>query len=841
MSEPIMDTVYFFKFNNYYNRILKRYDTIEEYGEPMATQTKCNFVHGDGVNSSFTYNKAVGSNDTPDYVIVKDYNNNISRWYVTNSFKSRDRQDKLVLRRDLIADYYSDVINHSPCLIRKGYVPQTNPLIFNDEGVRYNKIKEDEILIKDESNCSYIVGFIANNAVEKNGITGTIKDLEADYYFATLADVPFKNYIQGAGNNHTESCTLAKNNSFDTRVCYALRYSARSRFPSNQYNRNIEFFVTNQGLQKPSGVTSIYSNQFNSAIYYNETTMAQQVRVWASNLNIASTNIPLAPNEDLYLATRNYINRFMQDLNINYYKIKENAKTILGLEETYYNGTLSQYIGKKINIGGTVYTVSLGIENETTKDLKYSDYTSSAWATIAEGFNAYQPSNTDLANSVPTNCQMGYVTDYERYTGINDDIRIICPTEDRYLILSEATVDITTDVDSPSNRTHLTEQPYDMFMLINESNISYKVGLNSYVSNHEVNINMAEAICQAYGTASYDIQIVPFNPMRGTILADGSLNFYDFDVHEIKDADNNVVGHYVMCSTADLKFTLEKDELKLQPTDYKKDYNLKEYRLCSPNQETMFEFSPAMNNGVTTWEITANYRPYASYMKIQPTWGGLYGESNYNGLTDFRGLVYNSSLCVTQLNDAYSNYIANNKNFQQLFDNQINTLTKQQDIQINALEDTLGLRSFTGMPIGSILRVIGGAKDIEMNRELNNLAISKMDTDFKYQMDNIKSMPHTVKKMTAINGDTRVFPFIEIYSASLVEENSFDLKIRYTGMTIMTTGYIYNYLKDDEEVFIQADLIRLDLSRSEETADNHIANEIASELAKGLYITKESD
>ena len=26
-----MDTVYFYKFNNYYNRIIKRYDTIAEY------------------------------------------------------------------------------------------------------------------------------------------------------------------------------------------------------------------------------------------------------------------------------------------------------------------------------------------------------------------------------------------------------------------------------------------------------------------------------------------------------------------------------------------------------------------------------------------------------------------------------------------------------------------------------------------------------------------------------------------------------------------------------------------------------------------------------------------
>ena len=57
----------------------------------------------------------------------------------------------------------------------------------------------------------------------------------------------------------------------------------------------------------------------------------------------------------------------------------------------------------------------------------------------------------------------------------------------------------------------------------------------------------------------------------------------------------------------------------------------------------------------------------------------------------------------------------------------------------------------------------------------------------------------------------------------------------------MTTGKIIDYCQTGVETFVQADLIRLDLSRSEETADNHIASEIATELAKGIYITKESE
>lgn len=824
-----MDTVYFYKFNNYYNRIIKRYDTIVEYGEYIAKQENANFVHGDGVNSSFVWNKPVNITDTPDYVIVDDYKGNISRWFVTNSFKTRDRQDRLELRRDLIADYFSDIVKHSPCLIRKGYVNKTNPLIFNDEGVAYNKIKVEERLIKDKSNCSYIVGFFGNNAFNsETTVNGTIKDDNYDYSYADLSAFPYKNYVEGAGNTHTESATkVAGNNNLN--IYYAVKFSAYS---TSGRNAIFEMTFNYYGYNKPSWYTNSYASnyQVDSNLYYTYYS--------ATPLGPTISHDYEAPHPSQGERLGN------QAVGIKYREccketahmfestgIRNEALNLLGVEEAAYNN-INQFVGKRVKLGSTVYEVSLGDENTQNKNVV-------ANSTLVSWMNSSKPLNSMVQNMAPSSWNCEYDSDHNTFD--TTDIKVLATTKDYFLVFSEASSDISTKVKTPSNRTHLSEQPYDMFVLINESNINYKVGITDYVSNHEVNINIAEAICQASGSAGYDIQIVPFNPIPDSIMADGTINWLNYDSHEIKDSNDNVVGHYVMCSSADLKFTLEKDELKLNPEDYKVDFNTKQYRLCSPNQETVFEFSPAMNDGINTWEITCNYRPYTSYIKIQPTWNWLYGDSEYNGLTDFRGLVYNSSLCVTQLNDAWANYVSNNKNYQQLFDNQINTLTKQQTIEMNMMEETLGFRSYTGMPIGSIMRTIGGMKDIDMQKELNNLALSKMETDFKYQMDNIKSMPHTIKKLTNINGDTRVFPYIEIYSCSSTEEESFNLKMQYTGYTIMTTGYIWNYLKLGSETFVQADLIRLDLSRSEESADNHMAVEIANELAKGIYITKESE
>lgn len=826
---PIRDTVYFYKFNNYYNRIIKRYETLEEYGDPLATQTNCNFVHGDGVNSKFTFNKASNMDDTPDYVIVKDYKNKLSRWFVTNSFKNRDRQDGLTLRRDLIADFYGDIVEYSPCLIRKGYVPQNNPLVFNDEGVQYNKIKQDEILIKDESNCSYIVGFISNTAFNggaETTVDGNIKGNNYDYNFADLNDFPYKNYVEGAGNTHTNSATMIYRNSPNTRIYYSLKLGSITMHSANQ--SNLEIIFRGSDISKPSYYTPAYPNE-TGGTYYETGSTNTNVVVKCGYSGLVSSP---ATYENYYIRTT-YIRTLWNKVSS---IPSEYAEKCLGINKTTYD-SLKEYDGKRIKIGNIIYTATIKSNNYRSSVVLFNEYNPTIrenFYQIVNYFNINKPSQAEMSSQDYT---MNYNNGANQYQ--STDLKVMGELEDYYLEFTEASSGISTKVDSPSNRTHLSSQPYDMFMLINEDNISYKVGVTDYVSNHEVNINMAQAICQASGSGAYDIQIVPFNPMRGTILSDGTLNFYGYDVHEIKDTEDNVVGHYVMCNSADLKFTLEKNELKFNPEDYKKDYNLKQYRLCSPNQETMFEFSPAMNGGIETWEISANYRPFASYVKVQPTWNWLYGEPIFNNKTDFRGLVYNSALCVTQLTEAWADYVSNNKNYQQLFDNEIGTLSKQQAVQLKAMEDTLGLRSFTGMPIGSVLRVIGGSKDIDMTKELNNLALSKMETDFKYQMDNIKSMPTTIKKLTNITEDTRVFPFIEIYSASSVEEQSFEYKIKYTGYTIMTTGKIIDYCKPNEETFVQADLIRLDLSRSEESADNHIANEIAVELSKGIYITKE--
>ena len=59
---------------------------------------------------------------------------------------------------------------NAPCYVEKGIVLNKNdPLLYNSEGARLNQIKKDEIKIKDESDCAWLVGYLKKRAVSASG------------------------------------------------------------------------------------------------------------------------------------------------------------------------------------------------------------------------------------------------------------------------------------------------------------------------------------------------------------------------------------------------------------------------------------------------------------------------------------------------------------------------------------------------------------------------------------------------------------------------------------------------------------------------------------------------
>ena len=168
-----MSTLLLMKFDNYFNRIIKRYETVSEYlqnAENSSYLININFNPNDDVNTTQIINWV--NSWTPDYLLVLENDSSAvptiisSRWFITDSVRTRGKQYNITLKRDVIADYYTD-INTSTLMINRCNLDSSNPLIYNSEGLKFNQIKKTERPIYDTTRCPWIVGYISTNHAAK--------------------------------------------------------------------------------------------------------------------------------------------------------------------------------------------------------------------------------------------------------------------------------------------------------------------------------------------------------------------------------------------------------------------------------------------------------------------------------------------------------------------------------------------------------------------------------------------------------------------------------------------------------------------------------------------------
>ena len=275
-------------------------------------------------------------------------------------------------------------------------------------------------------------------------------------------------------------------------------------------------------------------------------------------------------------------------------------------------------------------------------------------------------------------------------------------------------------------------------------------------------------------------------------------------------------------------------------------------RLCSPNYNGVFEFSPHKNGGIAYFNVDYQYKPYSPYIHINPNFGGLYGQD----FNDGRGLILGGDFSLTTLTDAWKQYQIENKNYEAIFQSQIemmeyqNKLGRAQDI-VSAITGTVtGATSgaFTGAMVGggkgaAIGGLIGGTlsagagvADVILNEKLRKKTLDYTETQHELALGNIKALPNTLTKITAINNNNKLWPFLELYEATPEEMAAFRLKLIYDGMTINRIGTIKETLSNKpnsiELGFFKAQIIR----PSDVLEDYHLASELAGEINKGVYM-----
>lgn len=272
------NTLYLLSYNNYYNRLVKKLDTLQEYGEYIVdTQQNINFNPADGINTQQVVNSY---NSSPDYLIVAKGEEIVSRWFIIEAERLRNGQYQLTLHRDTAVDYYDGIVN-APVFIEKATLDSSDPMIFNKENMSYNQIKTEQTLLREQGveEDGWIVGYIADDFLNN-------QDKQVSFEIPQLvnSDLTYEELV--AYDNKIFNPTVT--------MYVGVRYGT---FKNYRYSQAV---VNNQGQKSFKDRTNTtpysYTVPFKNSVQLNaietalNATYREQYSAYIANANIMSYN-----------------------------------------------------------------------------------------------------------------------------------------------------------------------------------------------------------------------------------------------------------------------------------------------------------------------------------------------------------------------------------------------------------------------------------------------------------------------------------------------------------------------------------------------------------------------
>lgn len=800
-----MSDVYLLKFNNYFNRLYKSKPALGDYLQAdilLDTFNNVNFVEGDGIDTSYICN----TSQSPDYIVVANGNIIMSRWYVIEKRVLRNGQYKFNLHRDVIADYYNAIVN-APCFIEKATLTPGDPLIFNQEDMTVNQIKTSETLLKDETGSAWVVGYIPKDAfpdgatISADAILDNAADITVDniqnweYYPYQTTD--FIGQIVNYNVIGRVNAILDVSDAYGGYYYYDVKFGASG---TNILNLPVPSGSPNEPTENVPGLSCISTDNTRmfSAIKNGCPTK------WASGT--APVGIPLA--------LRNYIGGHSLIDSVKLASL--NGKIIYDSASKLYSRIVVEKATNNAAVDiktSNIPTLFEFLDTNLTRTVTYNGNTFTITGTATD--NAYKAE---------------YV--YETYR----------------IKLEQVPQQVSATISKPAARYHLEDQPYDMFAIPYSNDLVIKKnGTTLFTANKSLAVNVAVQIAAATGTANvYDVQLLPYCPVRYCIKDDGSFDIGNAKVDYVTNKDNTNIGVILWATISSFTFDIAH---VITVSDVKVDNQCDMYRLTSPNYNGQFEFSAAKNGGVTSFNVDCSYKPFNPYIHVNPNFGRLYGQD----FNDARGLICGGDFSLPQLSNAWANYQLNNKNYQAIFDRQIqnmevnNKVQRTREITSAALGSVQGL--LTGAVSGGMTGGVGGAiaggiagaaasagagaADVILADKLREETLDYTRDMYGYNLGNIQALPTSISKTSAFTYNNKIFPILEYYTCTEEERQAFKDKIKYNGMTVMRIGKIIDYLfkTSEERQYIKARLIRL-----EEVGDDyHMLRSIDEELNRGMY------
>lgn len=861
--------VVLYNYNKYYNRIIKRKSTFQEYvdlitpvGDTPAAfkgfiRENLNFDYQDGVYAMHVINilnadPEFAKVEHPDYCVLEETyvqgegdeaitTKKVSRYFILDVTKIRGNQWRLSLRRDLLADYYSEVLN-APVFIEKGNLTSLDdPAIFNKESMTFNQIKKGEYLLNKNKYSGrgqgWIVGYLASEETPTD-LGPCVGIAEIPESLPNYEDLPtnVKNIIT-AGVFYE----------------YALK------------NCKLEIHSIDSGNNLFSLGMHFYSDDDYSAYLLSE--------AWDVSRMIKAKVDPWYNNniwESLELALENVYVAAQYQLNIPYH-----FNVLFNDNFTAYEDTLNlknNYNGYTYVKDGKIYKIVI---ERTGSRIWSADFTKAQIEnninTVAAAIHGYI---NRLATTYPSLFELRN-SDASRFAAsIYNDLLI-------YSVRVEQVAynEVKTTISEHRNKN--LDAPYDIFCIpLGEVNV--KSG-NTTILTTTANtaLPIARAIATV-GTASrvYDIQVLPYCPFEEILNSDGDIDIngfdehfdYDYIVNTVSGVSSNIsIVIYPKSCRGTFDFSIpttdalaygycSEDRSSILSKKIKSETQF--VRFVSPNFASSFEINVQKNKGIIDLNVDYFLKPYSPYIHIAPYFKGLYGQD----FNDPKALICSGDFSISTSSSKWEEYQIQNKNYELIFNRQIANLDVNNSIAyqqaaissgINVATSALvgvGAGAVAGRKFGSLFGPVGTAVGIAAGAVVGGIAAGvtsgagrKYDLEYlkqqqsearsysvdmyAYNLQTIQALPYSLTKVTALSENNKIFPFLEFYDCTEEEKEALRNKLQYNGFTIMRIGNIKNYIETPNMPYVSGQLIRL-VGIDE---DSHVVAEIAKEIKEGAY------
>lgn len=752
--------------------------------------------------------------------------------------RTRAGQYNLTLKRDTVAD----LLKYPQSLkaqIRKGIITNLDsPYLCNREtDILVNEIKgPNEIYLKDDTRVPWLVLYL------KKGVLGTndqanivnIPPLfqQADYEISTsIEQWAYYQYVQGTGG-----VDALVGSNFDFACCY------------NDYNH-------------PFTQRRSYTNErdrFNNYTGGQMRSMTMIDKMVNTNLDITRLLIDEGDAAVKASLDSSFDSRTASMITA--------AQGSFGLLNNTAANDLDKYDGKIIKDSSNKYyqVKKVRVKSEQKKYVLKIGEQTTLFTLMTNAWN----SGTARTDS-PNNSSLGVQINVEHFRLTIDEV----PASSVEINLGAC--QLKTE-DSPLFDAIC--MPFGNMTYMNPGEYLY-----TYTTGASRSMQILNAIAtQLTSSKAFDLQILPYCPINivasgGTTLQD--VGAYMFDEGKMFIGSAAAVGmqcieHFQgggfkaeemifvaksMNRTFDIQQQITKDDFKYINTiedDAKKvkyTNDCTKLRLCSPNYNGVFEFNLAKNGMIVSgFNVDMTLRPYNPYIHVNPNFDKLYGVDT----DDQRGLICQGDFSLGTLDSAWAQYELQNRNYQTLFDRQIQNLDVNQDVQMmNAAFQAVGgtitggaagaamgakagpYGAIAGAAVGTVLGGVGGALDVWNTDRLQKEQRSYMKDNYALQLGNVRALPNCITKTSALTLNNKFWPFIEMYECTEEEKEAYINKITYDGMSIGIIDTLDHWVTFNKNIdklqYLQCRLIR---NPNAIAIENHELDDLNNELMKGIYI-----